>query len=1039
MNNTNQAKTLRSLIVKIVSFVLMAIILGALVFGNVEAYVWADFITEYFYGLGNDSAFDSEEMQQTLAANDELVQEMEEEGIILLRNETDDKGNKALPLTEQEMEKINLFGWGASDAGWINGSDGSVNASSGQNKTRSQKLTKAFTDAGIEYNTELINMYTSFRNKRSDARGLSLQDSPQTFFMLIEPGESYYRQVGANGRTILENADAFSDVAIVVFSRLGGEGCDCPHFQSKTLDGKAEDRVGPFDITYDRTYLDITTEEEKVLELASQVCEKVIVILNTCNNMNLEFLDRFDVDACLSVGTTGQSGVQAIPRVLSGEVNPSGKTTATQPYDLKYDPTYWNSGRMGGVSGYQVYQEGIYVGYKWYETADAEGYWDEETRSFPGKTLTGYDAVVQYPFGFGLSYTEFEWEIVETSLEPDSYITAETGDITVKVRVTNVGDVPGKDVVQLYYTPPYKSGGIEKAHKNLVAFAKTVELKPANMTGSGIAESQVVELTFNPYDMASYDCYDKNYNRNVGYELDSGEYIMSLSNTAHDLDDCAGAQWSYNINGTIKFRSDPVTGNRVTNRFTNYDTVKKVDGNFITTNNKAYANYAIDGSDCDGEPIVYLTRQDFASTFPTKTATKRVAPTDVQKYVPTIETVETAPTQGENNGLYLVTDNNGNKLSQSQLEEGDYVVNKKLVCDLGLDYESETWEKLLNQMSKDDIYKLVTKGSYSNAAIESIGKPKSLDSDGPAGLNRHLTLGGNVDRTNWTMYVMPNVMAQSWNSYISYSFGLSIAKEAKLTGNSGWYAPGANMQRSFFCGRNSEYYSEDSFLSGVMASESCRGSINNGMYVYLKHFALNETETNRIGLYTWCTEQTLREIYLRPYEIAVKEGGCNGIMASLNRVGGVWTGGCRALTHEILRDEWGFRGSVVTDSYCGTGYNPLTQAVVGGVDLMLGNCTESIDMNNPTLHAEMRESAKNILYAWCNAYATAANHKASDDRFTVNVDYVVAIEKPFPWWMLGVVAIDVAFVAGIAVWTFFVLKPKKVKVEDLSEQPESEE
>lgn len=1031
MKKNNYITKPRSLWTKIISFAVMGVIFGALIFGNVQAYVWADFLTEYFHGSGMADSFESEEMQQALAANDELVREMEAEGIVLLRNETDGQGKKALPLTEQELEKVNLFGWGASDAGWINGSDGSVNASGGQNKGRSQKLTKALTDAGIEYNTELINMYKAFRNKRSDKRGLSLQGSPQTFFMMIEPDESYYRQVGAGGNTILENAEAFSDVALVVFSRLGGEGCDCPPFQSKTLDGKAVDIDGPFEITYDRTYLDISTEEEKVLELAQQTCEKVIVILNTCNNMNLEFLDRFDVDACISVGTTGQSGVHAIPRVLSGEVNPSGKTTATQPYDLKYDPTYWNAGHMGGDKGYQVYQEDIYVGYKWYETADAEGYWDNETRSFPGKNLTGYDAVVQYPFGFGLSYTEFKWEIVETSLEPNAYITAETGDITVKVRVTNVGTVPGKDVVQLYVTPPYRKGGIEKAHKNLVAFAKTIELKPANMTESGIAESQVVELTFNPYQMASYDCYDKNFNRNVGYEMDSGDYIMSLSNTAHDVDDCAGAQWTYKVNGTIKFRNDPKTNNRVTNRFTNYDTVQKDEnGNFVTTNNKAYANCALDGSDC-GAPVVYLTRQDFAGTFPTKTAASRKAGAEVRSYVPSIPEVTVAPTQDQDNGLYLVTDANGNPLSQSQLNNGSvsYKVNEELMLDIGLDYDSPTWERLLNQLSKDDIYKLVSKGSYSNAAIESIGKPVLYDSDGPAGLNRHIISSG-VDRTEWTMYVMPNVLAQSWNSYLSYSFGLSVAKEAILTGNKGWYAPGANMQRSFFCGRNSEYYSEDAFLSGVMAGESCRGSINNGMYVYLKHFAVNETETNRIQLHTWLTEQALREIYLRPYEIAVKDYGANGIMTSLNRIGGVFSGGCRAMTHEILRDEWGFRGSVVTDSYCGTAYNPIVQSVIGGVDLMLGNCTEAIDMNNPTLHAEMRESAKNIIYAWANAYAKAKTHDPSEDRFTANVDYVVAVEKPFPWWLVGVIAIDVVFVAGIAVWSFFVLKPKKVKVEE---------
>ncbi|MBO5363005.1 MAG: glycoside hydrolase family 3 C-terminal domain-containing protein, partial [Clostridia bacterium] len=529
----------------------------------------------------------------------------------------------------------------------------------------------------------------------------------------------------------------------------------------------------------------------KVLELARANSEKLIVILNTCNNMNLSFLDTYDVDAAISVGTTGQSGVHAIPKILSGEITPSGKTTATQPYDLKYDPTFWNSGRRGGEKGYQVYQEGIYVGYKWYETADAEGYWDGYQRTLSdGTVLEGYDAVVQYPFGFGLSYTDFKWEIEDISLAPNGNITKDLNEITVKVRVTNVGTVPGKDVVQLYYTPPYRKGGIEKAAINLVAFAKTVTLKPANMTENGLPESQVVELTFTPYDMASYDCYDKNFNRNVGYEMDSGEYIMRLSNTAHDLDDCEGAQWSYFVNGTIKFRNDPVSGNRVTNRFTNYDTVEKNEnGEFVTINNKAYADCAIDGSDADQADVVYLSRANFAGTFPTKTAEKRTGAkvTAAKKYVAPIPEVETAPTQNEKNGLLLVTAEDGSALSLSQLKNGStsYKVNEELVLDLGLNYDSPTWDKLLNQLSKDEIYTLVSKGSYSNAAVASIGKPILYDSDGPAGLNRHIISSG-VDRTEWTMYVMPNVLAQSWNAHLSYSFGLSVGKEAILTGNKGW-------------------------------------------------------------------------------------------------------------------------------------------------------------------------------------------------------------------------------------------------------------
>ena len=1016
--------TKTKLIVRIVVLAIMAILFAGIIVADVFANRYFDLITEYLHGSGMADSFRSEEMQSTLAANDELVREMESEGIVLLRNENVD-GKPALPLTKDEAKKINVFGWGGSDGGWVNGSDGSVYASGGQNMARSQKLTKALTEAGIEYNTELMDMYTNYRDKRATFRGLwdPTKNTTNNFFMFVEPGEEYYNATGENGKTVLENADEFSDVSIVVIARLGGEGCDLPHYQTKNTTGKLDD-TQPLPVDDSRTYLELTTEEETVLRLARSISKKMIVIYNGCNNMEMSYVEDFGADACISVGGTGQSGVHAIPDVLLGDINPSGKTTATHPYDIKTDPTFVNAGTIAS-KGDQTYAESIYVGYRWYETADAEGYWDNVDNEYG----QGYDGVVQYPFGYGLSYTTFSWEIVEQSLAPGSALPTDNSEITVKVRVTNTGDRPGKDVVQLYYTPPYTRGGIEKSAINLVAFAKTAELKPANMTENGIPESQVVELTFTPYDMASYDCYDRNYNRNVGYELDAGEYIMRLSNTAHDLDDCEGAQWSYNLAANYKFRNDPVTGNRVTNRFTNYDTVyKNESGEFVTQRINAYSNCAIDGSDADQPDTMYLTRSDFAGTFPKVTEQKKsgeainAASSYIAEPSDPGDVVRKDPVD---NGLRLVTDENGGSMSYSELNSGtvQYKYNDELMLELGLDYDSPTWDTLLAQLSDNDIYTLVSKGNYGNAAIESIGKPILYDSDGPAGLNRQ-TISSGVDRTEWTMYVMPNVLAQSWNTTLSYSFGLSVGKEANLTGNKGWYAPGANLQRSFFGGRNSEYYSEDPLLSGIMTAESCRGSINNGQYVYLKHFAANESETNRIGLYTWLTEQSLRELYLRPFEIGVKRGGAKGIMAAFNRIGAVWAGGNRAMTQEILRDEWGFRGSVVTDSYQ-TRYNPIKQAVIGGVDLMLGVCNESIDMSDPALYAEMRESAKNIIYAWCNAYATAKTHDPSEDRFTASVDRVVTVPKPFPYWFVGLVAINVVVIAGIIVGTFFLFKPKK--------------
>lgn len=1016
----------KKVLTRIICFVSMGLILAALLVGNVVASTFSTVITEFFHGSGVDT--NTEEAKNAFAFSDELCKTITEEGIVLLKNE-----NNALPLGEDEAKKVNVFGWGASDGGWIYGSDGSANSNSGTSRQKVHKLSKALTDAGMEYNTELMDMYTAFRDHRAGERALT---EKMRFYMLIEPDvrEGAYDAIGEGGKTILENAKNFSDTAIVVLGRMGGEGTDLPFIQYRNTTGKYTiNDAMPEDNT--RTYLDISQDEEALLGMVTENFEKVVVLVNTCNAMNLNFLKKYDIDAALWVNGTGQSGAHAIPKVLKGEVNPSGRMANIQPYDLTTDPSFANAGGKSATAGYITYVEDIYVGYKWYETAAADGYWDNVDNEY-GK---GYDGVVQYPFGHGLSYTKFDWSIEETIPAAGTSIGIDT-EITLKVRVTNTGDRSGKEVVQCYYTPPYRKGGIEKAHVNLVAFAKTTELKPANMTENGLPESQVVELKFKPYDMASYDCYDRNTNRNVGYELDWGEYEISLRTDSHNVKKNGENElkFKYNVEKTLRFTTDPVTGNRVTNRFTTYSVVtKQPDGTFEKEVVNAYGNCAIDGSDADGADVVYLTRSDFNGTFPTRTLGNRTgaAVTGLLNYkydgydditdLPKTNTVD-----GDRLLLY-VTDAGGGQPNQEQLKTGKGIkINSDLMKTLGADYDDPLWDRLLNQMTKAELSNLVEYGGYRTYHIESIGKKYMLENDGPSGLNRHMNASDgdqNPDRAGWTMFPNPNVIANTFNWGMAYAYGLSVGNEGVATGVTGWYAPGANMQRSPFGGRNCEYYSEDPYLAGVMAAETSRGAINNGMNVYVKHFAANETETHRKGLYTWLTEQTFRETYLRPFEIAVKRGGANGMMSTFNRLGSNWTGANHALMTEILRDEWGFRGAVVTD-YFQSGLMPLEAGLLGGNDLWLtggGNKVGGFKDDSASFLYCARRAAKNILFARCNSYYRAVTHDPSEDIIVSNVDTVVTREDPFPTWIFIVVGIDVVVVAGIAVWTFILLKKRK--------------
>lgn len=948
--------------IRITSFAAMGVILAVILAANILAGIFSNVITVFLYGYGVN--FDN----LSAIEGDELCQEIAAEGIVMLEN------NGLLPL--KNVTNINVFGWGATDGGFIISGSGSGSAQERGGGAKKLFL-EGITDAGFKYNEDIINLCVNFQKER---QGASLYDPASTFFRLYEPSISAYE-------ALLPGAKSFSDTALVVVSRLGGEGKDLPKVQYKS------NGSGGFVTDSKRHYLKLSSEEENLIDLVANNFNKVVVIINACNVMELGFLANPKIDAAISSGGVGQSGAVAIGKILNGEVTPSGKTVDTYLYDLTSDPSYVNSGEegvvtyktgaaAGNVNKYIDYAEDIYVGYRYFETAAKEG-------------AIAYDSIVQYPFGYGLSYTEFKWSVKD--VKPANGVLTKDSKIEITVDVENTGNDAGQDVVQVYYTLPY-DGKIEKPYIQLGAFAKTIVLAPGAF--------QTLTLSFDAYDMASYDCYDLNGNGFKGWELDAGKYGIRLHTDVHTVKNCEKAITDFTIASGIRYSEDPVTGHEVKNLFTGSEAVEEI---------------SIDGSN-SGAGINFLSRKDFGGTFPSS----RKAARDKASVI-----VNQGNYWGYNKVLTNVMPQQGvaGDLSLMVLKDGKPVLNEELILELGGDYDSQLWESLLKQITREELIGLVQLGGYRTAKIDSIGKVECVDLDGPSGLNSNNMSSA---ETFWTCFPVETVLACTWNSTLSYIYGLAIGKEAADTNVSGWYAPAVNLHRNAFEGRNFEYYSEDPYLSGLMGAETTRGALANGLYCYVKHFAVNETETERRQLYTWLTEQALREIYLRPFEICVKKGGANGIMTSHNRLGATWTGGSYPLLTTVLRNEWGFRGSVVTDYYAQTGsFMNVDQGLRAGGDLWLTGGMLAPDgpwdTTSPTAVFVLRQAAKNILYTYTNTYHTAYNHDSSQDRFVADVG-LKELKGVFPWWVFGVAAIDLAVIGGIVVWIYFLeIKPKRKK------------
>ncbi len=980
-------------VLKAIGYTGAAVVVAAVVAANAAMLLFGDTVDAY---LGADSVEISDEQKSAVMdGGRNLARRIEGEGLVLLRNEDD-----ALPLPATTT-KVNVFGWASTQ--WVASGSGS-----GQVSGTTKGFLDALKDNGIEYNEQLAGMYRDFHGERAYKSAGALGSRSTEFCRLYEP--SVYDK-NCYTDDLLSNAEEYSDTAIVVVGRTAGESIDCPGKQYKICA-----RGG--DVTMDATrgYLELSSEEIALLRYVGSHYEHTIVVVNSTNTMELGELETIPgIDAALLAGPTGEVGADAVVAALKGEVNPSGRTTDTFAYDFSTAASWANSGAMGeglytnsrglypadGTKNPNIgadeeydslrfvdYAEGIYVGYRWYETADAEGYWSGVSNRFG----QGYDGVVQYPFGYGLSYTSFSWEV--TSRTPGQGFSVSRDSVyTTTVRVTNTGERAGRDVVQLYCTPPYTKGGVEKASTVLVAYAKTKLLEPG--------ESQEVELSFTLDDVASYDAYDKNGDGFNGYELDAGAYTVELKRNAHELADCDFARTQLNLRNTVQCGEDLRTGSTVANRF---------------TGDSAADGVSIDGSN-SGASITWLTRADFAGTFPAKCDPDRQIADNVAAlnlYGEQDVEADAADYQGLiGQGTYFDGRGSGNKAVHRLTDDGELT---EFARSLGENYNDDGWDALLDDLSVDQMTKLVLHGYISTSSIDDVGKPLTKEVDGPSQVGSFNQLAMGVG------YPSGTVIAQTWNDGLALEYGRQLGREAAAIGVDGLYAPSVNIHRTPLGGRNYEYFSEDPLVAGNLAAAIVAGAKQTGTYCYIKHLAVNNQDSYRDSLYEWLTEQTLREIYLRPFKLAIEKGGATGLMSAYNRIGATWAGGNKALLTGVLREEWGFEGAVITDYADHQQYMNADQMLRAGGDLFMdgvfrngqfkyGFSAEELSAASGSanearalsFYTNLRRATKDVLYTWLNA------------RVSQDPGYVRPAKKTgVSWVRVCVAAADIVVLAGAA-------------------------
>lgn len=851
---------------------------------------------------------------EAFANAQEVNLKLAEEGFVLLKNE-----NAALPMNKGA--RISVFSKNSVNLSYGGSGSGGFDTSNNKN------LYESLNDAGFVTNPTLKSFYESSQSGPvRTANSSDLDNGDNQKIATAETPQSKYTDAVKNSY-----AD-YSDAALVVITRIGGEGFDLPRYQ-----GDSEGAVSP-----DSHYLELDQNEIDLLTAVTDgTFKRVVVVFNTPSSFEATFLKDSayaafadKIDAAVWIGFTGSNGITALGEILNGDVNPSGRLVDTWAADFTKNPSFANFGtgclpdttdKYDGGMYYSVdYEEGIYVGYRYYET---RGETDGED---------WYNANVVYPFGYGLSYTTFDWTVGDASASEIELGTT----ITVPVTVKNTGSVAGKDVVQLYASAPYTLGGIEKAHKVLVGFAKTKLLQPG--------ESETVTVSFDPYSAASYDYRDANSNGFSGYELEAGEYTLYVSRNAHESEKAI----ALNLAADVQIGTDPTTDSEVVNRYTDSE----------------------DFLDSDWQLDTMLSRADWEGTWPTPQTAQQHAGTDrlyeeirsEEHNNPTDFDSEEYPWFGEEPTLTL-----RDLLPSAEAEGYEPVVS----------YDDERWEELMMGCDEEEMIALINNGAYHTLAMESVGLPATIHGDGPSGFTCFMS----KEQVNGTcQYVSEPVMASTWNINLMNELGEAIGEEGtigdKATGQpySSIYAPGVNIHRSPFGGRCSEYFSEDPFISGMMGAAEVQGIQSRGVLPTVKHFVANEQETHRSigGDLSWLSEQALREIYLKPFEYTVKLGETRGIMTSFNRIGTRWTGGDYRLLTEILRNEWGFNGLVVCD------FNTIPQYMIprmmfyagGSLDLatqqsaMWTDCDTS-DAGDAIV---LMRAVKDVMYALVNSNAMNA-------------------------------------------------------------------
>ena len=857
-------------------------------------------------GLATGNGTLSDETNEEAA---EVAEKIMEDGIVLLKNES------LLPLNE--TKKLNIFGWESINPAYGGAGSGGIN-----DLYDIVSLNQGLENAGFSINQELVDFYNNYG---ADNPEMSIQKQSWT---LPEPPVDTYSD------ELIKSAKEYSDVAVVVLSRKAGEGHnDIPMDVRKAAYDNNSDEYDDF--PEGEHYLQLSQTERDMVDMVCSNFDNVIVVYNGANQFELGFADEYpQIKSVVWCPGTGNVGFNALGKVFSGEVNPSGKTPDTFIYDMTTAP-WWNNaekteytnladmaveGMNAGTAqvyapAFTNYVEGIYVGYKYYETAAQEGAID-------------YDKTVQYPFGYGLSYTEFEQKMGELE-EKD-------GQISVDVEVTNTGDVAGKDVVEVYYKPPYTNGGIEKASANLIEFAKTDLLQPG--------ESQTVTVTFSIEDMASYD-----ENNAKAYVLEKGDYVISINSDSHTVLD----QKTYTADKDVVYKGENKRASDDT-AATNVFEDAKGDVTYLSRADH-FANYeeatAAPASAELGEP--YVSEYHLNSNF------------DKTTY---LNDEDVMPTTGADNGLTL-----------ADMRDADY--------------DDPRWEKLLDQLTVDEMTNMIAMAGYQTAAMDSVGKVATLDFDGPAAINNNFTGVGSIG------FPIEVVVASTWNKELAQAWGECMGKISQEMGAEGWYAPGMNTHRTAFGARNYEYFSEDGVLAGNMGAKAVEGARKYGVYSYIKHFALYEGNAKMVSV--WSNEQAIREIYLKPFEISVKQGGANAVMVSWSFLGDKWTGESSNLMNTVLRDEWGFRGMALTDFFRnnGHGFMNADAALANGVDAMLstfnGEENNVANPEHPTSVLQMRNACKNVMYTVVSSWAYDGEHEETGmenwKKAGIGIDIVIAL------------------------------------------------